>query len=267
MPSIRLYFPPDFGFDARIGAFPSPAAAMPQAQLTTSSKHDAAFLASPFAVPEWVARETHASLAMRVLQQHQEKSTATPPHRIRICRIHTGLFLHDGIGPWTGFHTARGVYSVVGDAKAGGWTAYTDVGDVARVIAVLSKRVLRHDGREGEVRGGRDDSAEIPGAIRLAGCVANAAEIARVMSDAGADNITLRSVDLDAYKGRLLGKAYEDRAPMPFVKLITGMGLGDYRPKAWGNDNEVVNPDQRLWRWKTVSDLARETGGRPNASV
>lgn len=29
------------------------------------------------------------------------------------------------------------------------------------------------------------------------------------------------------------------------------------------NDNELVNPDQKFWKWKTVEDYVREVGGRP----
>jgi hypothetical protein len=222
-PTMRLYFPPEFGFDASIGATPT----------APSPYFDC------FDVPEWNTKTSHHALLSRVLANSN----------IQICRLANGLFLHDGIGPWSGFHTGRGMYSVVGDPNSGK-TTYTDLGDVARVIAVLGARVMR-----GEV---------VPERLRIAGCVATAAEIRDVMVEAGAGEVGLRGVDLEGYKSRVLGKAYEDRAPVPFVRLIMAMGLGDYRPEVWGNDNEIVNPGETLWRWKGIRDLAEETGGRPN---
>ena len=224
---VRVYFPPDFGLDDHVGR---------------NGETDGSFQAGCFAVPEWEARRSHFEAAAAMLG----------PVGVRICRVHCGLFMHDAVGPWLGFHTARGVYSVVG--SSGARTVYTDLGDVARVIAVVAQRACAGE--------------EVPESLRTAGCVASVEEVREAMMDAGAGEVDIRTVPLKPYREKQLGRRYEDRSPFPYIKLIMASGLADWRPESeggWGNDNELVNPGERLWKWKGMRELAVETKGRPNA--
>jgi hypothetical protein len=40
-------------------------------------------------------------------------------------------------------------------------------------------------------------------------------------------------------------------------------GLIDHGPQGLGNQNELVSRRDETWRWRTIEDLARETGGKP----
>jgi hypothetical protein len=42
------------------------------------------------------------------------------------------------------------------------------------------------------------------------------------------------------------------------IRLIVASGKVDYGVL---NDNELVNPSQSLWTWKTVEDHVKETNG------
>ncbi|OQU95249.1 hypothetical protein CLAIMM_01483 isoform 1 [Cladophialophora immunda] len=208
---VKLYFPSEFGVDHTL--------------------HD-------FAVPEWDGKKQHYELVKKVLGEHDAD--------IRVCRIFNGLFLHSGIGPWYGFHTAKDVYQVI---------SYTDISDIARVLCLLAERA---------VRGGPET---VPEQLRIAGTHASFRQIARTMSAAGAGDIELKSVGLEGFRKRALDRQYEDRGPIVCLRFIMGDGRADYRPRGeggLGNDNHVVNPDHKHFVWKTVNDLAIETKGRPN---
>ena len=38
--------------------------------------------------------------------------------------------------------------------------------------------------------------------------------------------------------------------------------IGENKMDFSKNDNELVNPGQSIWKWKTVEDLVRERGGK-----
>ncbi len=42
------------------------------------------------------------------------------------------------------------------------------------------------------------------------------------------------------------------------IRLVVASGKVDYGVL---NDNELVNPSQSLWKWKTVKDHVKETDG------
>ncbi|KIY00745.1 uncharacterized protein Z520_03410 [Fonsecaea multimorphosa CBS 102226] len=222
---VKLYFPSEFGVDHRL--------------------HD-------FRVPEWDGKKRHYEHTKKVVLGESSSSSSSD---MRVCRIFNGLFLHSGIGPWYGFHTAKDVYQAVGSVDQ--VISYTDISDIARVLCRLAEMAMREGG-----------SQNVPEELRIAGTHASFRQIARMMmTAAGAGDIELKSVDLDTFRERALQRQYEDRGPIVCLRFIMGDGRADYRPideGGLGNDNHVVNPDQKYFRWKTMNDLAIETRGRPN---
>jgi hypothetical protein len=215
--SVKLYFPSEFGVDHTL--------------------HD-------FNIPEWDGKKAHYALAREVVRGTE----------IQICRLFIGLFMHNGIGPWYGFHTAKDVYQAVGSLDQS--ISYTDVSDVARVVCSLSEKAVRGE--------------KVPGELRIAGTHASVRQIADLMSSAGAGKIELKSLELESYREKALSREYEDRGAILCLRFIMGDGRGDYRPKAeggLGNDNEIVNPEQKQFVWKTMKNLASETKGRPNSDA
>ncbi|OAP60122.1 hypothetical protein AYL99_05124 [Fonsecaea erecta] len=180
---VKLYFPSEFGVDHRL--------------------HD-------FGVPEWDGKKRHYELTKAILRD-------TPD--IRVCRVFNGLFLHSGVGPWYGFHTAKDVYQAVGSLDR--VTSYTDIGDIARVLCRLAEQAMR-------------DQTQVPEQLRIAGTHASFRQIAQCMTAAGAGHVELRSVDLDSFRKRALMRQYEDRGPIVCLRFIMGDGRADYRPKDEG---------------------------------
>lgn len=108
---------------------------------------------------------------------------------------------------------------------------------------------------------------EVPEELRIAGTHGSFRQIVQTITAAGAGDIELRDVELEDYRDKALQGEYKDSAAIPCLRFIMGDGRGDYRPKdegGLGNDNEVVNPGEKQFAWKTVNDLAVETKGRPN---
>ncbi|ETI22626.1 hypothetical protein G647_06702 [Cladophialophora carrionii CBS 160.54] len=197
-----------------------------------------------FGIPEWDGKKRHYELAKKIQQEAD----------IQICRLFVGLFLHSGIAPWYGFHTSRGVYQAVGSLDQS--ISYTDISDIARVVCGLAERAVRGE--------------RVPEELRIAGSHASFRQIAQEMSAAESGDIDLKTVELDTYRDKALSRKYGDRGAIVCLRFVMGDGRVDYRPKdegGLGNDNEVVNPGQQHFVWKTVRDLARETGGRPNSDA
>ncbi|EXJ68869.1 uncharacterized protein A1O5_07801 [Cladophialophora psammophila CBS 110553] len=197
-----------------------------------------------FDVPEWDGKKQHYNLTKNMVKDTD----------VQVCRLFNGLFLHSGIGPWYGFHTSKDVYQAVGSLDQ--VISYTDIGDIARVLCILAERRMRGE--------------KLPEQLRIAGTHASFRQIAQVMTAAGAGDIDLKSVELEGFRRRALGRQYEDRGPIVCLRFIMGDGRADYRLKdagGLGNDNHVVNPGQKHFVWKTIQDLAIETNGRPNGNA
>ena len=99
--AVKLYFTSEFGVDHTL--------------------HD-------FHVPEWDGKKRHYALAKGVVQGTDSQ----------LCRHFVGLFLHSGIAPWYGFHTAKDVYQAVGSLDQ--MISYTDIGDIGRVVCEVSEQ-------------------------------------------------------------------------------------------------------------------------------
>lgn len=215
--TVKLYFPSEFGIDY--------------------TRHN-------FGTPEWDDKKEHFDLTTKTLAEG----------RVQFCRLFIGLLLHKGIAPWFGFHTSKDVYQVYGSLDQS--ISYTDLGDVAKVIRILTDEVLA--GRK------------VPRSLRIAGTHSSIRETAEAMERAGAGTIDLRSADLDRFKTKALARPHAQRDAIVFLRFLMTDGRIDLRPETeggMGNDNEFVNPGQRHFKWKTMDDLARETRGRPNADV
>ncbi|KAJ9663615.1 hypothetical protein H2201_005576 [Coniosporium apollinis] len=189
-----------------------------------------------FPHPEWDRKKAHFALAQRLLPG------------VKICRVYIGLFLEDSIGPWFGFDTKAGRYESVGNA--GTPVSFTALADVGRAVARLA--ALRAE--------------EVPREVHIAGDTVSMTGVAEVMGSAGAGEIEVTEVDLEAFKKRTVEEGGTED-PSQYLRFLMGEGKVDHSDGGIGCDNELINPGERYWRWRTVGDLARETGGRPWADA
>lgn len=186
-----------------------------------------------FSHPEWDAKKSHVSLARKVAPE------------LQICQIFAGLFLEDSIGPWFGFDTKEGEYECVGDPTAK--VSFTGLGDVGRAVAALVCLPLE----------------DIPRTIHLAGTTVSFEEIAGIMGAESGKEIRVRSIGLEEYKKEWLKSETRDPDVARYLRFLMGERKIDHERGALGNDCELVNPGEALWKWKGLEELAKETGGRP----
>lgn len=194
-----------------------------------------------FPHPEWDTKKRHVSIAHEVL-----------PKSTKVIQIFIGLFLEDSIGYWFGFDTKKGVYEAIESADTK--VSFTSLDDVGRVMAVLAGM------SEGELE-------KLPDQLHISGTSASMSDVAKLMTNAQSmpkGGISVTTADEAEYKH----KAFESgaRNPAPYLRFLMGNGSIDHRPKSEGgigNDNELVNPGESRWKWKSMEDYAAETGGRP----
>lgn len=185
-----------------------------------------------FPASEWDAKKVHYTKAHQLLG----------PKNIKICRVYIGLFLEDSIGPWFGFDTKAGIYEAIGtgDEKI----TFTSLKDVGLAIASLVALPLE----------------DIPEQVRIAGDSLSIKQIAKTMTTAGAGPIAITSVPLEGYRQRVVDA---QKGTETFLRFLMGEGRIDHSTDGMGNLNELVNPEEKTWKWKTMVDLAEETRGKP----
>ncbi|KAL5358550.1 isoflavone reductase family protein [Aspergillus floccosus] len=180
---------------------------------------------------EWDQKKRHTELARELI-----------PH-IKVCRVFCGLFLEDSIGPWFGLDTKHGRYESVGSAKTP--ISFTSLGDVGKTVASLCTLT----------------PGSIPDAVHVGGDTRSISEIADIMGAAGAGKVDIKEIDLNKYKQETTATLSKD--PAAFLRFLMGEGNIKHTPAGLGNDNDLVNRDEQLWKWETLADLAESTHGRP----
>ena len=187
----------------------------------------------PFAAAEWVPKKDHFETAQELFAG-----------KIKICRVFVGLLLEDSIGPWFGYDTKNGIYEAVGSTNVR--SSFTSKDDVGKVLATLSSMLL----------------ANIPEAVHISGDNASFEDIAAIMYRAGAGKVEVKSRELEPWKKWAIEA--KGQTPENYLRFLMGEEKIDHRVGTeLGCDNEVVNPGQKIWRWRTLADLATDTRGRP----
>ncbi|KAF9887640.1 hypothetical protein FE257_009733 [Aspergillus nanangensis] len=180
---------------------------------------------------EWDQKKKHMHLAQQLI-----------PH-VKVCRVFCGLFLEDSIGPWFGFDTKHGRYESVGPSKSP--VSFTALNDVGKTVASLSAL----------------PEASIPEQVHVAGDTRSMAEISEIMAAAGGGNIEVTELELKKYKDETTLRLSKD--PAAFLRFLMGEGNINHTQGGLGNDNDLVNRDQHLWKWETLSGLSVDSHGRP----
>ncbi|KAJ5733948.1 hypothetical protein N7493_002734 [Penicillium malachiteum] len=162
---------------------------------------------------------------------------------IKICRVFCGLFLEDSIGPWFGFNTKNGKYESVGSSHSP--ISFTDLGDVGRTVASLAAL----------------PDTQIPDTVHIAGDTRSFTEIADIMQAAGADAIQVEEIPLQKHKEEHISTTSWD--PANYLRFLIGENKINHTIDAMGNNNDLVNPGEQRWNWKTLNDLAKDTEGQP----
>jgi len=174
---------------------------------------------------EWSKKKDHAAKARQ--------------SNMKVCQVYCGLFMEHSFGPWFGYNTKKGVYESIGSSTTK--SAFTALDDVGKAVASLA----------------RLPPSEIPDNVRLVGSNISFKEVAEIMSSISGKPIETKEVELGPFKEKTTQKTEGD--PASFIRFVMGEGNMDFSK----NENEIVNPGQKLWKWKTVQEYAKEVGGLP----
>ncbi|TFY64554.1 hypothetical protein EVJ58_g2536 [Rhodofomes roseus] len=170
--------------------------------------------------------------------QHARKYRQLGAGRTKVISVYNGLFLEGLLGPWFGFDTAKFTYTSVGspDAKT----------------AVTAKA---------------DTAVSVPNDVHIAGSNVSWRHIRDIVQKVRNElsveprgEIKVESVELAVYRENLKKEQLvEPRAgPLDHIKVLIGEGKMDFSK----NNDELVNPGQSIWKWKTVEKFVREKGGQ-----
>ena len=194
-----------------------------------------------FAHGEWAKK--------KVLRNETEKLFADAGrHDIKMCHVYCSLMLEISLGPWFGLSVKNKRFEAAGsvDEKVS-WTSIPDIG---RGVAALSLLPLDR----------------VPNDVRISGDAQSIREIAQILDEVAADGQTISVENVDVEEKRKSAQEKEGGAdPASFILLSMGTGKLDFSSTGLGNDNELINPGERSWKWKTIHDYAEETKGRPYA--
>jgi hypothetical protein len=136
-------------------------------------------------------------------------------------------------------NTRKGVWEPIGSANTK--TAYTTVEDIGKAVASLV----------------RLPPAEIPDDVRVVGDNISFKEASEEMAAVSGNKIELKEIELGPYKKEVTKKKEGD--PAAFIRFVMGEGQLDFSE----NNNELVNPGEKLWKWKIVKEYAKDVGGKP----
>ncbi|KAJ9627284.1 hypothetical protein H2203_003746 [Taxawa tesnikishii (nom. ined.)] len=157
--------------------------------------------------------------------------------------VYCGLFMEDSIAHWFGFGVPeKGRYESVGGKETP--VAFTSLDDVGRAVAVLCAM----------------PAEDVPEEVHLAGDNVSMAGIAALMEAAGGGEIGVEEVELQPYKERFVKSG--EKKPSHYLRFLMGEGKIDHSGNGMlSNENDVVNPGETKWKWKTMKDWATETHG------
>ncbi|KAH9911849.1 hypothetical protein B0H21DRAFT_759098 [Amylocystis lapponica] len=186
---------------------------------------------------------------------HLHGSLEAGKGRIKTVAVFNGLFIEDTFGPWFGFDTANHVYTSVGAPTTRfSLTSKTDVG---RALGALSLVALA-------------DPSKVPDTVSICSATVSHAEVAEIvqrvrkeLGDADQEEIVVKSVDLAAFREATRGAQLSNpdgTDPAGHIRIVMGEGKLDFSKT---NANEIANPGQKTWKWKTVEEYMREVKGHP----
>lgn len=168
-------------------------------------------------------------------------ATILAQDRVKAVSIYTGLFMEDSFGPWFGLSFKNKLFEAIGPDVPVTFTSLGDVGKATAVVALTPPSEFK------------DHTY-----LRISGDAISLRDAAKAMSAVSGDEIQVVNKDVKEYKAEVL----KDPAPNAAHCLRFIMGEGKLNLST-DCANEVVNPGEKKWKWKTVSDFAKEVEGKP----
>ncbi|KAF8536688.1 hypothetical protein BDD12DRAFT_849947 [Trichophaea hybrida] len=201
---------------------------------------------------EWGTDHTSISHYHTMFQAKRDHISAAESLGLKAIAIFTSLITEITFCKWFGFDTASATWSIVGDGIAPlALTSQRDLGP-----ATLQTILLAHYTPE-----------KCPKYVRIASMNNTLREYANAFESESGEALKLQFSGLtEAWEDYNKIKASLPRGMLgPLLPIMMAEGVLDHTR----NDNELINPGEKYFKWKTIEEYAKEVNGRPwdNGSV
>ncbi|KAG8946363.1 hypothetical protein FRC04_011909 [Tulasnella sp. 424] len=183
----------------------------------------------PFEHPIWELKLAHDTYARSVSDG-----------KLKVVSIFVGLFLDDTfpVGPALGLDTLGGVYtSVLSPDTRVSFLSRDDIASSVARISVLATA----------------NPASVPDYARINGSSISYRDLARLVGQVRGEEIKLETMGEEEAKAAIKSGNF-----WVALRYTMGYGLTDF---STDNANEVINPGESQWKWKTVQEYVEETKG------
>ncbi|KAG8859709.1 hypothetical protein FRB96_004283 [Tulasnella sp. 330] len=160
--------------------------------------------------------------------------------QLKVIKVYIGMFTEIIFSAFLGFDTENGIYTSLGTGTSDKKIAITSTADIGASVARLSILAAA-------------DPKSVPDDVRISGDNKSINELAEIVSKATGK--TIKVVEEPVVEGAD-DKDGEDMADLArLLRLNFSHGATDFSKD---NDNELVNPGQKYWTWKTTEVYARD---------
>ncbi|EME79427.1 uncharacterized protein MYCFIDRAFT_212219 [Pseudocercospora fijiensis CIRAD86] len=168
-------------------------------------------------------------------------------HNTKVCQVFPGIFLEDVLGPWLELievtSTTETRFISVGSRHTP--ISCTSVIDIGRSVVQLCLL----------------PPSQIPDIIHLAGTTNSIAQMAETIGRERGDQMKVVELSLSDYKASVLVSNPSNEAE--YLKFVIGEGKVNHGKGGLWNGNELVNPRESRWKWKTFEEFVKESDGTP----
>ncbi|KAI5121372.1 hypothetical protein M0805_001185 [Coniferiporia weirii] len=190
---------------------------------------------------EWIKKRKHFSYATELAEQKGGN--------VKVIAVYTGLFLEDSLDPRFGIDISTRTVTAIGPSDAR--VTYTSKVDIARAVAQLAILAMLSPAALAD---------SVPAHVHIAGCTRSATEMAAALDRHTSPNkgkCRVMEESVNAAKDKLREAAATGRVgpPAGYIRVVMGEGKLDF---SGDNSNELVNPNERLWKWDTVEEAVEK---------
>ncbi|KAG8882833.1 hypothetical protein FRB97_007657 [Tulasnella sp. 331] len=172
-------------------------------------------------------------------ERHSTAARNEAPGQLKVIKLYIGMFTEIVFAPFFGLDNENGVYTSLGAGASDKKVSITSTADVGAAVARLSILAVA-------------DSKSVPDQVRISGDNKSFKELAEVVGQATGK--TIKVVEEPAEETN--DKDGEDLPALArLLRLNFAHGSVDFSKE---NDNELVNPGQKYWTWKTTEVYARD---------
>ncbi|KAI0769757.1 hypothetical protein BD413DRAFT_477275 [Trametes elegans] len=176
-------------------------------------------------------------------QQLAKETRALAQGKTKVIAVYNGLFLEILLAPYRksclGFDLEHNIFTPYGPASQR--FAVTSKADIGRAVARLALLALDPT-----------TSAQVPDEVRIAGSIVTFEGVRDLYAQVkGLPKGQIKSEDLAQKKEGL--RQNKDSSILEYLRVLLGENKFDFTD----NSNELINPGQKLWKWRTVEDQIR----------